>query len=64
MTLTALALALSGCASSKTSDSAICTLTDSSRAELVAALLEDGGKRSLVAGEYLLRQLETACNPH
>ena len=56
-----LGLALGACSQSAGSLEALCILTDSSRAGLVNALLEDGGDKSVISGEYLLRQIGEAC---
>ena len=44
-----------------TDGAAICDGTEASRDTLAAALLEDGGDSSVVAGQALIAQLDAAC---
>lgn len=41
---------------------AICDATQRARAELAQALLDDGGDRSVMAGQVLLAQMQGACS--
>jgi len=61
MATTLLVLA-TGCSTTQIrSGDAICDGTRQARADLARALLEDGGDRSVMAGQVLLSQLQSAC---
>lgn len=62
MTLLTLTLLLSGCANAP-STNAICDGTAQSRTAHAAALVEDGGPRSVVTGALLIQQLDAGCAP-
>ena len=51
---------LSGCATEPSSN-AICDGTKQSRTAHAAALVEDGGPRSLVTGAALIQQIDAGC---
>ena len=51
---------LNGCASAPNSN-AICDGTKQSRTSHAAALVEDGGPRSLVTGAVLIQQIDAGC---
>ena len=46
---------------SAVSNRAICVGTDASRTAAAAALAEDGGDRSVLAGALLIQQIDAAC---
>jgi len=52
---------LSGCATAP-NDSAICSGTEQSRKAHAAALVGDGGPRSLVTGALLIQQIDAGCS--
>ena len=52
---------VSACESARPSDSAICDGLERPAYELGDALLEDGGPRSVVAGERFLAGFDAAC---
>lgn len=56
-----LILSLTACTSLVGSGAAICDGTQKARAEHARALLEDGGERSLMSGQVLLSQMDSAC---
>jgi len=61
-TATILLLLASGCSTMQIkSGDAICDGTKKARADLAQALLNDGGDRSVVAGQVLLSQMLEAC---
>ena len=51
---------LSGCATAPSSN-AICDGTKQSRTAHAAALVEDGGPRSLITGAALIQQIDAGC---
>ena len=55
-----LTLLLSGCAAGL-SDSAICNGTAQSRTAHAAALVADGGPRSMVTGALLIQKIDAGC---
>lgn len=50
-----------GCATAPTSDSAICAGTAKARQDHSAALVDDGGPRSLVTGANLIATIDAGC---
>lgn len=59
---TTLLLLASGCSFMPIGNgAAICDGTQKARAEHARALLEDGGERSLMSGQVLLSQMDSAC---
>jgi hypothetical protein len=58
-----LAVLSGGCVNATgTSGDALCAATRADRADLAAALVEDGGDRSIVAGQKLIARLDAGCN--
>ena len=56
-----------GCASGVAVDKALeaaCQRTAASRSAHAGALAEDGGIKSILSGERLLKELDAACEPH
>ena len=45
------------------SDEALCAGTLAARDAHAEALLEDGGDRSVITGDYLIRLLDAGCDP-
>lgn len=60
VTLTSLTL-LTSCGTALVSDAAICAGTAQATTDHAAALVEDGGPRSLITGAFLIRQLDAGC---
>jgi hypothetical protein len=60
MTL-ALITSVSGCWRGAASPEAICDGTEISRTEHAAALVADGGPRSVATGARLIRQIDAGC---
>lgn len=60
MLLTALMLLAAGCVTG-ISDSALCDGTDRMRDAHTAALLDDGGDRSVTTGAALIGAIDAAC---
>lgn len=61
-----LLLLASGCVSGLAVDKALeatCQRTEASRSAHAGALADDGGVKSILTGERLLRQLDGACEP-
>ncbi len=57
-----LLLLATGCSTTQIrSGDAICDGTQKARADLARALLADGGDQSVMAGQTLLAQLQSAC---
>ena len=62
-----LLLLASSCGSGLVVDKALeatCQRTVSSRTVHAGALAEDGGIKSILSGERLLKELDAACEPH
>lgn len=60
-TLTLLGIGLlTGCGAA-VSDAALCDGTSAARAALAAALVADGGDKSLVTGAHLIQLLDAGC---
>jgi hypothetical protein len=55
-----LTLPVSGCVS-VASGNAICDATKAARPEHAAALVEDGGEKSVITGQYLIQLLDAGC---
>jgi hypothetical protein len=51
---------LTGCGT-RASDAALCDGTRGARVDHAAALVEDGGARSLVTGAHLIRLIDAGC---
>jgi hypothetical protein len=52
---------VSGCLRGPVSESAVCAGTAQATTDHAAALVEDGGPRSVISGATLIRQLDTGC---
>ena len=59
-TMTVLTL-LSSCGTAAVNEAALCSATTQATTDHAAALVEDGGPRSLVTGAFLIRQLDAGC---
>ena len=58
----ALIMCVTGCASVRTSPAAVCDGTFALRADHAAALVADGGPRSVATGARLIRAMDAGCN--
>lgn len=62
MCLVFLAMLVSGCASAKKNEGALCDATLGPRAEHASALAADGGDQSLVTGARLIALIDAGCD--